>query len=80
MREIVRNVKINFGAKPKFLCKLNSVQFFVEKAVELKLQIGKNRFTNTLRFLLCTALSYSAAPIVCVDVFEDSVNVIPVDG
>ena len=57
-----------------------SVQPSVQKRDELIFQICKRQFSNSLHFELFTALREAIAPIVCVDIFECSVKVAPVDG
>jgi hypothetical protein len=57
-----------------------SVQPSVQKRDELIFQIRNRQFSNSLHFELFTGLPQAIAPIVCVDIYEWSVKVAPVDG
>jgi hypothetical protein len=57
-----------------------SVQPSVQNRDELIFQICKRQFSNSLRSELFTGLRQAIAPIVCVDIYEWSVKVAPVDG
>jgi hypothetical protein len=57
-----------------------SVQLSVQNPDELIFQIPKHQFSNSLRSAFFTGLLQATAPIVCVDIYERSVKVAPVDG
>ena len=56
------------------------VQVRVQNPSRLMRTVDNHRLPNHLHYVFCTALQPHAAPKVCVDIYERSVKVAPVDG